>query len=204
MDFGRPAGAGWKDRPDGPSNTRFKEESYDPCASLSPVRPTTSVPSSFPNCARPDTRSFVGLARSDASAAALAATGAEAHRGTLDDLDDLDDPWKAASAADGVIHLAFIHNFADYAAAGAADLHAVEAIADALADSSTPFVVTSGTAGLTSGRVGTRRDASGRVGTRRDASGRKTSRSIRREPRRREVPQRTRRSHWPSAGHGRR
>ncbi len=51
----------------------------------------------------------VGLARSDASAAALAAAGAEAVRGSLDDLDVL----RAASAAsDGVIHLAFDHETA--------------------------------------------------------------------------------------------
>ena len=51
----------------------------------------------------------VGLARSDASADALTAAGAEVHRGTLDDLDTLPD---AAVASDGVIHLAFKHDLA--------------------------------------------------------------------------------------------
>ena len=102
----------------------------------------------------------VGLARSDKSAAALSATGAEVHRGTLDDLDSL---REAATAADGVIHLAFIHDFGDYIGAGAADLRAVETIGAALDGSGKPFVNTSGTLtlafALTPGRLGTEEDA---------------------------------------------
>ncbi len=100
----------------------------------------------------------VGLARSDESAAALAAMGAEAHRGDLDDLDSLRD---AAASADGVIHLAFKHNFDDYLGAAATDLDAVTAIGSALEGSGKPFVVTSGTlllAAAASGRIGTERD----------------------------------------------
>jgi nucleoside-diphosphate-sugar epimerase len=63
-------------------------------------------------------------------------------RGSLDDVDVLS---AAAAAADGVIHLAFIHDFADYAASIAADLRAVDAIGTALAGSGKPFVNTSGT-----------------------------------------------------------
>jgi nucleoside-diphosphate-sugar epimerase len=104
----------------------------------------------------------VGLARSDASAAALEAAGAEVHRGDLDDLDGL---THAAASADGVIHLAFKHEAmrsGDYPGAADADLRAIEAIGDALEGSDRPFVITSGTlmlafAGIT-GRSGTERD----------------------------------------------
>lgn len=96
-----------------------------------------------------------GLARSDASAATLTTAGARVVRGTLDDLDVLAD---AAAQADGVIHLAFKHDFGDYAAAATADLQAVEAIGAALEGSGKPFVNTSGTAMLAvggSGELGT-------------------------------------------------
>lgn len=92
-----------------------------------------------------------GLARSDASEAGLRSAGAQVRRGALQDLDVL---AAGAAAADGVIHLAFIHDFADYAAAGAADLAAIEAIGSALADSGKPFVTTSGTAMLAFTRGG--------------------------------------------------
>ncbi|KJK57079.1 SDR family oxidoreductase [Saccharothrix sp. ST-888] len=100
----------------------------------------------------------VGLARSDASAAALTAAGAEVHRGTLDDLDTL---RSAAAASDGVIHLAFKHDIAfsgDYQGAADADRRAIEAFGEALAGSDRPFVIASGVLGLAPGRVGTERD----------------------------------------------
>ncbi len=102
-----------------------------------------------------------GLARSDASAAALTAAGAEVHRGTLDDLDGL---WGAAAAADGVIHLAFKHDIAfsgDFQGAADADRRAVETFGGALAGSGRPFVIASGTLGLVPGRVATERDGRG-------------------------------------------
>lgn len=49
-----------------------------------------------------------GLARSDASARAIAALGAEVHRGALDDHASL---RAGAAAADAVAHLAFDHDF---------------------------------------------------------------------------------------------
>jgi nucleoside-diphosphate-sugar epimerase len=100
----------------------------------------------------------VGLARSDASAAALTAAGAEVHRGTLDDLDGL---RNAAGAADGVIHLAFKHELAfsgDFQGAADADRRAVEVFGEALAGTDRPFVLASGLLGLTPGQVATEQD----------------------------------------------
>jgi nucleoside-diphosphate-sugar epimerase len=98
----------------------------------------------------------LGLARSEASAAALARWGGEAHRGELTDAESL---TTGARACDGVIHLAFIHDFSAYAAACEMDRRAVEALAGALEGSGKPLVVTSGTALLTPGRIGTEADA---------------------------------------------
>jgi nucleoside-diphosphate-sugar epimerase len=103
----------------------------------------------------------VGLTRSDASADALTAAGAEVHRGTLDDLDDL---RSAAAASDGVIHLAFNHESAfsgDFQGAADADRRAVETFGDALAGSDRPLVIASGTGGIAPGRVATERDGTG-------------------------------------------
>jgi nucleoside-diphosphate-sugar epimerase len=100
----------------------------------------------------------VGLARSEASAAALKAAGAEVQLGTLDDLEVLRD---AAAASDGVIHLAFKHDIAfsgDFAGAADADRAAVEVICEALAGSDRPFVLASGLLGLTPGRTATEED----------------------------------------------
>ena len=100
----------------------------------------------------------VGLARSDASAAALTAAGAGVHRGGIDDLDDL---RSAAAASDGVIHLAFKHDIAfsgDFQGATDADRLAIETIGDALAGSDRPFLIASGTLGVAVGRVATEED----------------------------------------------
>jgi len=99
-----------------------------------------------------------GLARSDASAAALTAAGAEVQRGTLDDLDVL---RGAAAASDGVIHLAFKHDLVysgDFQGAADADRRAVAAFGEVLAGSGRPFVLASGLLGFTPGRVATERD----------------------------------------------
>jgi nucleoside-diphosphate-sugar epimerase len=101
----------------------------------------------------------IGLARSDASAHKLEAAGASVQRGDLDDPEIL---AKAANESDGVIHLAFQHEIAfgegNFAAAGAADRRAVEAMGTALAGSDRPFVLASGVAGLSLGRPATEND----------------------------------------------
>ena len=99
----------------------------------------------------------VGLARSDKSVAALIAAGAEVHKGDLDDLNSL---REGAGSADGVIHLAFKHDFASFEAAAAADRLAIEAMGAALQGTGKPFVATSGTLMLTPGILGTEEQAS--------------------------------------------
>jgi nucleoside-diphosphate-sugar epimerase len=84
----------------------------------------------------------VGLARSDASAEKVAAAGAEVLRGSIEDLEIL---RQGAAAADGVIHLAFIHDFSQHVAACETDRRAIEAVGEALAGTGKPFVITNGT-----------------------------------------------------------
>jgi nucleoside-diphosphate-sugar epimerase len=84
----------------------------------------------------------LGLARSDEKAKALAATGAEVLRGSLEDLDSLKD---GAAGSDGVIHLAFKHDFSKYVANCEDDRRVIAALGSVLAGSDRPLVVTSGT-----------------------------------------------------------
>jgi nucleoside-diphosphate-sugar epimerase len=103
----------------------------------------------------------IGLARSDASADALTAAGAEVHRGTLDDLDGLRD---AAAASEGVIHLAFKHDLAftgDFQGAADADRRAVETLGEALVGTDRPFLIASGTLGVAPGQVAIEQDGHG-------------------------------------------
>ncbi|MGA8247781.1 MAG: SDR family oxidoreductase [Nocardioides sp.] len=104
-----------------------------------------------------DGHQVVGLARSDEAAAAVEAAGATAYRGSLHDPEGL---AQAAEGADGVIHLAFIHDFDDYAAAGRAEHAAVHAMLAALEGSDRPFLLASGLASAVTGRLLTENDAS--------------------------------------------
>jgi nucleoside-diphosphate-sugar epimerase len=96
-----------------------------------------------------------GLARSDASAAALASAGIAVHRGSLEDLESL---RAGAAASDAVIHTAFNHDFSRFAENGAAERSAIEALGDALAGTGRTLVVTSGVALISPGRVATEDD----------------------------------------------
>jgi nucleoside-diphosphate-sugar epimerase len=90
-----------------------------------------------------------GLARSDASAAAVQDAGAVVIRGSLDDLDTL---TAAATAADGVIHTAYVHDFSQMEAAAVTDRRVITTLGAALEGSDRPLVVTTGTGVLQPGR----------------------------------------------------
>ncbi|NVO16782.1 MAG: SDR family oxidoreductase [Rhodoplanes sp.] len=100
--------------------------------------------------------SVLGLARSDAAAASLAAAGAEVHRGSLDDLAGLSD---GAAAADAVIHTAFIHDFSNLKDSCEIDRRTIDALGDALAGSDRPLIVTSATGLLPQRRLVTEDDS---------------------------------------------
>jgi nucleoside-diphosphate-sugar epimerase len=102
----------------------------------------------------------LGLARSDSSAAAVDAAGAEVIRGGLDDLDTL---RAGAVGSDGVIHLAFIHDFSDFDASVGADRRAIEALGSALEGSGKPLVIAAGTPAVP-GHVATESDEQPPIG----------------------------------------
>jgi nucleoside-diphosphate-sugar epimerase len=97
----------------------------------------------------------VGLARSDASAKAIEAMGAEVIRGDLHDEAAL---AKGASESDGVAHCGFIHDFSNFEAACKTDFNAIEVMVNALQGTNKPFVASFGTLGLPNDHIATEED----------------------------------------------
>ncbi|MFT2612593.1 hypothetical protein ACMWPE_24680, partial [Escherichia coli] len=84
----------------------------------------------------------------DAGAEALTAKGVAVHRAELTDPGSL---VAGVEACDGVIHLAFIHEFDRFLENIQLDRRAVETMLAALEGTNKPFVLTSGVAGGRSG-----------------------------------------------------
>lgn len=110
----------------------------------------------------------VGLVRSDAAAASVAAKGASALRGDLDDLDSL---RRGADDAEGVVHLANKHDWGDPTETDRAERAAVEAMLGALEGTDRPFLIANGLSGLVEGRPASEADPSPAVGPAADRGG---------------------------------
>ena len=100
----------------------------------------------------------LGLARNDAAVEKLTAAGVEVHRGTLEDASSL---VAGAAACDAVAHLAFDHDFSNFAENMQKDRRVVEALANGLANTGKPLVVTFGVATIRPGGVVTENDRGG-------------------------------------------
>jgi len=92
----------------------------------------------------------LGLARSDASAETITKLGAEVHRGHLEDIPSLK---SGAQACDGVIHLAFIHDFSDFPRVTGIDRAAIVAMGEVMAGTGKALIIASGTLGQPKGVV---------------------------------------------------
>lgn len=100
----------------------------------------------------------VGLVRSDRGARAVEALGGVPHRGALEDPASL---AEGARAADAIVHTAFNHDFSRFAASCAEDQAVIAALADAIAGSARPLVVTSALGVMPAGVVATEDTAPG-------------------------------------------
>jgi nucleoside-diphosphate-sugar epimerase len=92
----------------------------------------------------------LGLTRSDTGAEALAAAGAQPHRGDLTDLDSL---RSGAAASDAVIHCAFQHDFSKFVENSQIDERAIKALGSVLAGSDRPLIVSGGVGPWAPGRL---------------------------------------------------
>ncbi|MBI5132276.1 MAG: SDR family oxidoreductase [Rhodopseudomonas palustris] len=84
----------------------------------------------------------LGLTRSDAGEQWLVQAGASAHRGTLEDPGSV---ARGAALADAVIHTAFDHDFSRFAENCAKDARVIAAMAEVLAGSNKPLIISSAT-----------------------------------------------------------
>lgn len=102
-----------------------------------------------------NSHTVIGLARSDASADALALTGAEVQRGTLEDHDSL---RNGVRKADAVIHAGFNHDFTRFAENCAVDEQAILAMGAELEGTDRPLLATAGVAFVPHGCIATETD----------------------------------------------
>ncbi|MCU1686935.1 MAG: NAD-dependent epimerase/dehydratase [Amycolatopsis sp.] len=96
-----------------------------------------------------------GLARSNASADRLEALGATPFPGSLEDVDAL---RAGAARADGVVHMAIAGSFSDRDDLMRRDVAAISTLGEALVGTDKPFVSTSGTLVMPTGRVSDEQD----------------------------------------------
>ncbi|VEU22710.1 DEKNAAC103770 [Brettanomyces naardenensis] len=85
--------------------------------------------------------SIIAIARSDKSAEELEKKGVEVIRGDLESLDAL---AAGASKADGVVHLAFVHDFSNFKKSIEVDRTAITTMLEALKGSDKPFIMVGG------------------------------------------------------------
>lgn len=99
----------------------------------------------------------VGLTRSEEGAQALLAAGAQPHAGSLEDFASLE---RGVQQADGVIHLGFNHNFANFVQNCENDRAVIGFMSNLLVGSQRPLLVTSGTNVVQAapGQMGTEQD----------------------------------------------
>jgi len=89
----------------------------------------------------------IGLTRSEQGAKRLLEVGADVYHGDINDADSLQ---QGVAHADGVIHLAFNHDFSDFEGALATDYQVIKKIGSILAGSGKPFVTTAHFNGIAS------------------------------------------------------